>query len=345
MTHPKRRGMLRRIAACVVLVFLVAAARLPARADKPLAAKVVNADGAPIRVLSCSAKLADTEMYLNFYIRARAQLENVTAKRIIAVKMLFTVRNAFDEELDKQQLTDDVEITSGESNGAAFEWTKLYDNTHTIVCAPLMVKFSDGTTWTNDFKPHKRIIRRAATPAAVVRQRSATPAPARPHPMHYPSTCRVRLADGRSIDIPWNNAGCRPVRTVPSHQPVPSPAASPPPASPQPASSAGPLRAVLIDYEVIGPNGYPATCIVIEGGRSHASPWESDECEHARETWAEVPQYMRENLWDRHDGAAENLDNGHPKFCTPAASKSVHILWQSYLCKNARLKWATIHPG
>ncbi len=340
--------MLHRIAAFVVLVFLLAAARLPARADKPLAAKVANADGAPIRVLSCSAKLADTDqgMYLNFYIRAQAQLENVTAKRIIAVKMLFTVRNAFDEELDKAQLTDDVEIASGESNGAVFEWTKLYDATHTIVCAPLMVKFSDGTAWTNDFKPqHKRIIRRAATPAPVARRRSATPAPARPHPVQHPSTCRVTLADGRSIDIPWNNAGCTPVRTVPSHQPVPSPAASAPLASPQPASSAGSVRAVSIDYEAIGPNGHPATCIVVDGGRSHTSPWESDECEHARETWAVVPQYMRENLWDRHDGAAENLDNGHPKFCTPAASKSFHVIWQSYLCKNARLKWATIHPG
>ncbi|HEY0393942.1 MAG TPA: hypothetical protein VGD01_05560 [Candidatus Elarobacter sp.] len=373
--------MLRPLAAAAATIACLVLAAPTASASLTLNTSTVNFNDAPLTIVNCAATLADTEFgNVNYYFRPHAGYVNASSKMIVAVKVVFVVRDAFDEKLDEYVGQDDAIIGAGNHGNASWEWLNLHDTARNVTCMPYMARFSDGTTWTNDFKQHApRNPEPAAPPAAPKPERPPAHTTAAPdHPATcrvtladksqieipwanagcanarrafaaraHPSSCSVRLADGRTIEIPWENAGCADARRAWLNGGSAAAAAGggknapPVPATAAPAPT--PAAIVEVDYDAQNVDGHPVTCVVREGDRIRKPLWQTESCEKARAEWALQPAYMRALLWDSHDAAPENLDNGHPKYCTPTANKSLHSTWSSSICTDARLKWGTIH--
>lgn len=337
----------------VVLVALFATASPPALASQRLSGTVKNFEDAPFNLIGCGGALVDTEVgNVDYYIKPNARYSNNGTKHIVALEVQFTLLNSFDEVLGHLVGVDDKGLGPGLNSEATWSWLNLYPTVRKIECAPYRARFSDATTWTNDFKVHARPADASAPPTNLehpatckvtladksridipwdnpgcAAERKAFAAKA------HPATCSVKLADGRTIDIPWNNPGCTDVRKTWASGKESAGTVTAPPA------------VASIDFTLPLVDGHPEMCVVRDGVNAPRYPqWTSDSCEEARVKWSLLPSYMREELWDSHDGAPENLDRGHPAHCTPWRDKTVHWLWSSGQCNDARLKWEALHP-
>ena len=373
--------MTRFFAAAMVMTACAVLTAPPASATQTLSASTTNYAGAPFTLDACSATLADTDFgNVDYYFRPDAAFTNRSARTIVALKILFVVRDGFDDELERYIGLDDTRMPRGTQIEGSWEWINIHSTARTVTCMPYAARFSDGTTWTNDFR--HAVTRRAPKPRRTAAPHPATPGPsahrqpANGPPGEHPATCRVTLADKSQIEIPWNNPGCASARKsfaarthprtctvlLADGRPIEIPwdnagcadvrrawinGGTPPPANASPAAapaSRAPAT-VMVDYNDPLADGHPVTCVLRTGDTEEWPRWETDVCAPARAEWAAQPQYMRETLWDEHDGAPANLENGHPKFCTPSAYKGVHEPWSAAACQNARLKWEKIQSA
>lgn len=223
-------------AACAALVCLM----LPvprASANQPLDAVTRNYADAPVWLGDCKAALTDTEFgNVDYYVHPTVTIMNLGRKDVIAVKVQFRTLNSFDEKLDEYIGLSDHRVQPEYQYDTEWDFLNLYSTAKKVICEVYAVRFSDGTTWTNSFKyPMKS--GPAPSRAAPKPQPRATPAPhaatPRPKPKPratgapvssaHPATCRVKLADGSEIEIPWDNPGCADARRAAGNA-SPSPA-------------------------------------------------------------------------------------------------------------------------
>lgn len=171
-------------AAIAVATLSLAAIAQPARAVETLPTTIAEQFDAPVVITECSAWVSDDRNWLN----AKASFQDSDPEHALAVKFRFDYADPFGEHLMDRWGVATGFFTPGVAI-KNFTWTYL-DTSPTaqaVKCSVAMVKFVSGRIWT------------APDAEATEPPKSAT--------------CRLKLADGTSVDVPADNPACRKKRS------------------------------------------------------------------------------------------------------------------------------------
>jgi hypothetical protein len=300
----------------------------PASAGKYVDTRVSIQPNAPIEIVGCGAYWETTEVSFLYKMVIYYDFVARVAQGVSAVRMHFSYFSPFGESAGGDYATTEGTFSNGVRIAKADTETSEYPVPSRVVCTIDTVKLRDGTVLSGDDlsqpTPEPVQTRRAQPqpaptprpqPAPTVVESSWQPATcsvrlasgktieipwenegcasarkafaARSHP----KTCRAKLADGTEIDIPWNPERCAASQRAGSPKPAGTPAGLP---SPRPTPSPGAIPTfppgVIYQRSAEMVDGHPRECVILEGANRTRAPWASDICAGTRTIW---DAYMR----------------------------------------------------